>query len=361
MKKLLLILLCLPFIGYGQTVYIPDANFKAYLVGNTAINTNGDSEIQVSEATSFNGDISCGQMNITDLTGIEVFSSLTSLDCQSNSLTTLNVSQNTVLESLVCVYNQLTSLDVSQNTALTDLFCEGNQLTSLDVSQNIDLEFMSCGDNQLINLNLNGADALTQLSCGVNLLTSLDLSTNTSLTNFSCNSNQITSLNVNGATALTSLDCSYNQLTSLDLSTNTALYQIHCYNNELQNLDLSNNTNLLNVYCNNNQLTNLDFRNGNNTYVQNWGQFWCTNNPNLTCINVDNATLSTANWTIANGSIDPQHYFSNNCSATSLEENSSRKELLKFTDLLGRETKNLNQPLLYIYDDGSVEKKIIIE
>ena len=30
----------MPMIGFGQNVYIPDANFKAYLVGNSAINTN---------------------------------------------------------------------------------------------------------------------------------------------------------------------------------------------------------------------------------------------------------------------------------------------------------------------------------
>ena len=35
--------------------------------------------------------------------------------------------------------------------------------------------------------------------------------------------------------------------------------------------------------------------------------------------------------------------------------------LLKTTDLLGRETKQTNQPLLYLYDDGTVEKRIIIE
>ena len=60
MKKLLLILLCLPMIGFGQpTVNIPDANFKAYLVGNSLINTNGDAEIQISEANSFSGTIVC--------------------------------------------------------------------------------------------------------------------------------------------------------------------------------------------------------------------------------------------------------------------------------------------------------------
>ena len=45
MKKTLLILLCLPMIGFGQNVNIPDANFKAYLVGNSNINTNNDSEM----------------------------------------------------------------------------------------------------------------------------------------------------------------------------------------------------------------------------------------------------------------------------------------------------------------------------
>jgi len=28
---------------------------------------------------------------------------------------------------------------------------------------------------------------------------------------------------------------------------------------------------------------------------------------------------------------------------------------------LGRETKETNQPLFYIYDDGTVEKRIVIE
>jgi hypothetical protein len=103
-KKLLLILLCLPMVGFGQNVNIPDANFKAYLVWNTAINTNGDAEIQISEATAFNGNIDCNFMNISDLTGIEDFSALTSWDCGLNFFTSLNVSSNTALTSLDCEY-----------------------------------------------------------------------------------------------------------------------------------------------------------------------------------------------------------------------------------------------------------------
>ncbi len=44
-----------------------------------------------------------------------------------------------------------------------------------------------------------------------------------------------------------------------------------------------------------------------------------------------------------------------------IEEQTTKKELLRTTDLLGRETKQTNQPLFYIYDDGTVEKRIVIE
>ena len=45
-----------------------------------------------------------------------------------------------------------------------------------------------------------------------------------------------------------------------------------------------------------------------------------------------------------------------------IEEQTTKKELLHTTDLLGRKTKGTkNQPLFYIYDDGTVEKRIVIE
>ena len=125
--KLLLLLLALPIICFGQNVNIPDANFKAYLVGNTNINTNGDTEIQVSEASAFTDTINCRGLNISNLNGIEAFTALTTLYCGSNQLTSLDVSKNTALTRFGCWDNQLTSLDVSKNTALTDLMCDGNK------------------------------------------------------------------------------------------------------------------------------------------------------------------------------------------------------------------------------------------
>ena len=62
------LILVFNFGAIAQNVNIPDANFKAYLVGNSSINTNMDSEIQVSEAGVFTGVINCPGNNISDLT-----------------------------------------------------------------------------------------------------------------------------------------------------------------------------------------------------------------------------------------------------------------------------------------------------
>ncbi len=158
----------------AQNVNIPDANFKAYLVGNSEINTNGDAEIQVSEAAAFSGEIDCADMDITDLTGIEAFTALTVLYCHNNDLTSLDVIANTALVELYCDGNDLSLLDVSANTALTQLFCSGNELTALDVSSNTLLDRLVCPFNDLIVLDVSSNTVLTGLSCGFNQLVSLN-------------------------------------------------------------------------------------------------------------------------------------------------------------------------------------------
>ena len=51
-----------------------------------------------------------------------------------------------------------------------------------------------------------------------------------------------------------------------------------------------------------------------------------------------------------------------NCEATTIENIASFKKLVRVVDLLGRESDEENNKILfYIYDDGTVEKKIIIE
>ena len=201
-----------------EIVNIPDANFKAYLVNNKAINTNGDKEIQVSEARTFNGKIICGYLNISNLKGIEAFTALTELYWYDFPEVTIE--------------NPLMSLDVSKNTALTRLDCWGIQLTSLDVSKNTALTILYCPSNQLMSLDVSKNNALTDLCCSGNQLTSLDVSKNTALNGLQCHSNQLTSLDVSKNTALTYLSCGGNQLTSLDVSKNTALTDLSCGGNK---------------------------------------------------------------------------------------------------------------------------------
>lgn len=124
------------FIGitnFAQIVNIPDANFKTALLNNSLINTNGDNEIQISEAESFTGEIDCNYQSISDLTGIEKFINITILDCSNNSLTNLDISQNTALINLECWNNQLANLDVSKNAVLTVLHCGENQISELQI------------------------------------------------------------------------------------------------------------------------------------------------------------------------------------------------------------------------------------
>ncbi|APY12251.1 hypothetical protein BWZ22_13900 [Seonamhaeicola sp. S2-3] len=132
-KTLLLFTTCLCFglfSAFAQNVYIQDDNFKAYLVGNTAINTNGDTEISVAEAQAFTGELLINGLSISTLKGIEKFVNITRLDCYNNNLTSLDVSKNLALTRLHCSDNQIETLDISANTQITDIQCHNNGVLS---------------------------------------------------------------------------------------------------------------------------------------------------------------------------------------------------------------------------------------
>jgi hypothetical protein len=109
-------------IAAACSVNIPDVNFKNYLVANTAINTNNDTEIQCSEAAAYTGAISVSNLNIQDLTGIEAFTEITSLEAYGNtSLTSIDVSQNTKITQLLIEQTGVSGiLDLSMLTVLVD-------------------------------------------------------------------------------------------------------------------------------------------------------------------------------------------------------------------------------------------------
>ncbi|MDI9521924.1 MAG: hypothetical protein QM237_01500 [Bacteroidota bacterium] len=127
---------------------------------------------------------------------VTVYGKVTVLNCENNQLTSLNVSNNTVLTFLDCSSNQLSSLEVSNNKKLEKLYCRSNQLTSLDISNNKELEILWCNNNQLTTLNVSNNVKLWFLSCHDNQLTSLDVSKNTLFEQLFCYNNKISGANM---------------------------------------------------------------------------------------------------------------------------------------------------------------------
>jgi len=196
--------------------------------------------------------------NIADLSGIEYFTVLQSLNCRNNQLTALDISKNSKLEELYCYDNRLTELDISQNTLLADLRCHDNQLAELDVSRCTVITTLWCDNNKLTELDVSQNTVLSYLRCHNNRLGALDLRQNTALGNLYCNSNQLQELDVSHNTQLVTLHCQDNQLTELDVSQNTRLLALHSNNNQLTKLDISQNTNLSTLNCHYNYLLSED-------------------------------------------------------------------------------------------------------
>jgi Leucine-rich repeat (LRR) protein len=187
----------------------PDENFRKWVLSQDY----GKDSVLTDKEIAAIDNISVSNQNISNLQGIAYFTSLLTLWCSGNQLTTIDVSALKSLKELECGFNQLTSLDVSQNTALEDLGCPNNQLSELDVSKNPELVWLNCSNNQLSVLDVSYNTKLDLLRCSSNLLTSLDVSKNT---------------------VLTLLSCATNQLTTLDLSNNTRLYELICYQNQIK-------------------------------------------------------------------------------------------------------------------------------
>ncbi|WP_345141781.1 LamG-like jellyroll fold domain-containing protein [Flavobacterium ginsengiterrae] len=285
---------------------IPDANFEQKLINLGLDYGVVDGKVLTSNIKKVTF-LDVSKSAISDLTGIQDFASLTNLYCGQNTLKTLNVSKNTALTILDCNNNQITALDISNNIALTELSCYANKLTSLDVKVNTALTKLDCGSNQYTSLDISKNTALTFLGCNTSQLTTLDISTNTSLTLLDCRENKITSLDVSKVTTLTELYCQSNQLKDLNVGKNKVLEFINCSKNLLTTLDVSINTALVGLYANSNQLTSLNLKNGTNAKL---AYLNLKNNPNLSCIQVDDISYFNANWASYK---DSGATFSTNC------------------------------------------------
>jgi len=114
-------------------------------------------------------------------------------------------------------------------------------------------------DDSVTTVNINTVTSLSLWGRNISDLTGIE--DFTALTYLQCVSNQLTSLDVSANTALIELACYDNKLTYLDVSANTVLEGLECSDNQLTSLDVSSNPLLFNLLCSNNQLTSLDVSN----------------------------------------------------------------------------------------------------
>ena len=231
-------------------------SLECYSNALTSLNVNGCTALST---------LKCGGNQLTSLGTLP--NSVAYIDCSSNPFTsftltgrsnlkTLIISNCTSLTSLECYSNALTSLSTAGCSAMTSLICSNNQLTSLGTLPST-IQEINAGSNNFTTLSVTGKTALK----------TLNVSNNANMTSLYCQSNALTSLNVSGCTVLKSLNCSNNQLTSLGTLPSN-IEEIFCGNNKfteltisdlpkLNTLDVSNNTLLYSLIADRNALTRL--------------------------------------------------------------------------------------------------------
>ena len=291
----------------GTFIIFEDSNFETFCLWN--FDSNKDGQISIGEVDKIT-ELDISRKNISTIPEIQYFTSLTTLDCSNNQLTSLDMSGRTSLQTLNCNHcNSMTFLNVSGCTNLTTLDCSNNFLrsldvsgctnlqtldgnwniwTSLDVSECTSLQTLNCDHcNSIGSLNVSGCTSLMTLNCYKNKsplslnasgctsltkidygryekddtqLTYLNMSECTSLQTLNCSSNQLTYLNISGCTRLIILDChGNNYLTFLDASKCVSLTTLNCgETNQLSSLNMSGCTSLRILNYSNNQLTSLD-------------------------------------------------------------------------------------------------------
>jgi len=172
----------------ANTITIIDQEFERALI-NQNIDTDGIINQQIFESDALtvtvlnlSGSIpiidSPPGLGITSLSGIEFFTNLETLRVEGNSITTLNLSQNTKLKVLRAWRNGLENLNVQGLPLLEIVGLNFNALTSVNFTSNTILQSLDITDNNLTSITLpTGTTTLTNFTISNNVnLTSLDIS-----------------------------------------------------------------------------------------------------------------------------------------------------------------------------------------
>jgi uncharacterized protein YjbI with pentapeptide repeats len=181
----------------GPVVQFKDANLKQCILSALP---GRPTEITIKTAQQFQS-VSCPAKGITDLTGLEQFTNLASLDLTANQLTKFGLPLSK-LGDLKIGYNQLTALDVSKlyGDGPIRVDASNNQLKTMIGTASVYFEVLDISHNQFTTFDLPAQSYLTWADLSYNNLTNvLNLSNNS----------------LSGLTSLQYLDLSHNSVSTI--------------------------------------------------------------------------------------------------------------------------------------------------
>ena len=230
-----------------EVVEFEDSKFQALTL---YYDKNNDGKLQAWEAALVT-ELELSGQSIKSLRGIEYFTGLESLNCISNQLTSLDVTNNPNLKKLdfgMCCHTRwgdltpIEHIDLSRNPELEELNCASSNypgfgLDELDVSNNPKLKWLTTYGNPKLG--------------------SLDLSRNPELKVLNCCHNSLSALDVTKCPKIDTLYCAYNEIGTLDLTQSAELVWINCQNNQIDALDVSN-TKISYLMAPSNQIASID-------------------------------------------------------------------------------------------------------
>ncbi|MBO6495331.1 MAG: hypothetical protein JJ978_07185 [Roseivirga sp.] len=218
-----------------DTVNIPDAKFERKL-----IDLGIDSDQTINQQLSISDALAVTSLNltnynegtaITDLTGIEAFTNLTSLVVTNNMLTTIDVSKNTNLVNLNLLFNDLTSVEgLNAATQLRILNLSWNFLSTLSLDLP-SLEVLNISENELQQVDVSKCLNLNSVLAKTNQLQTVDFSQNSKLSTLVLSDNKLEQIDLSNNSELEFLWISANKLEQLDISKLPKLHNLSTINN----------------------------------------------------------------------------------------------------------------------------------
>lgn len=207
--------LCVFISSFPQTIEIPDNNFLQALI-DIGVDSNNDNAISEEEAAHLT-DLDVNYKNIEELSGIEFFINLTSLDCGDNTISNLNITNLTKLEYLWCQNNSLTALDVSKCPKLKVLSFNTNHINSINLENNPNIQWLDFSFTRVDSINLDALQLIETIACANSRIRNLIVPDKPNLEQIIASNCNIQSINVSNDASLKVLEINGNMIEELDL------------------------------------------------------------------------------------------------------------------------------------------------